>query len=88
MKVNVFLKQNEKNTFVEICDSGPGLPLEKIDQLTNPYFTMRENGTGLGLAIVKKIIEDHSGQLIMGNATSSDPLNGAKISLVFLRNFT
>ena len=88
VKINVFLKQNEKNTFVEICDSGPGLPLEKIDQLTNPYFTMRENGTGLGLAIVKKIIEDHSGQLIMGNATSSDPLNGAKISLVFLRNFT
>ena len=88
VKINVLLKQNEKNTFVEICDSGPGLPLEKIDQLTNPYFTMRENGTGLGLAIVKKIIEDHSGQLIMGNATSSDPLNGAKISLVFLRNFT
>ena len=88
MKINIFLQQHKKYLLVEICDSGPGLSLENIDQLTDPYFTMRENGTGLGLAIVKKIMEDHSGQLILENTTTVDPLNGAKVSLVFPRNIT
>ena len=49
-------------------DNGVGLPDKDRDRLTEPYVTTREKGTGLGLAIVKRILEDHGGELILGDA--------------------
>ena len=49
---------------------------------------MREKGTGLGLAIVRKIIEDHSGQLILNPAEAGDTLGGAKITFIFNKNYS
>jgi two-component system nitrogen regulation sensor histidine kinase NtrY len=62
---------------VEICirDNGVGLPAERRDELTEPYVTTRARGTGLGLAIVKKIVEDHGGELALGDA----PGGGAEV---------
>ena len=48
----------------------------------SPYMTTRSKGTGLGLAIVKKIMEDHGGQLMLGDREGG----GARISLVFRRD--
>lgn len=52
---------------IKIIDNGKGLPVENRDRLTEPYITTRTKGTGLGLAIVKKIIEDHGGNLTLGD---------------------
>ena len=60
-------------------DDGPGLPPEDRDRLTEPYVTTREKGTGLGLAIVRKIMEDHGGELILGDRADG----GARIGLAF-----
>ena len=60
-------------------DNGLGLPLENMEQLTEPYVTTREKGTGLGLAIVRKIMEDHGGEISLSNRKDG----GAKISLQF-----
>ena len=48
---------------IEWQDSGSGIALGQLKQVTEPFVTMRNVGTGLGLTIVKKIIERHSGQL-------------------------
>lgn len=67
-------------TFV-IEDDGVGLPpARERERLTEPYVTTREKGTGLGLAIVKKILEDHGGELRLGDAVE---LNGARMCLMF-----
>ncbi|MGL4542650.1 MAG: sensor histidine kinase, partial [Polymorphobacter sp.] len=52
-----------------ICieDNGTGLPVEHRERLTEPYVTTRARGTGLGLAIVKKIVEEHGGNLELGD---------------------
>jgi two-component system nitrogen regulation sensor histidine kinase NtrY len=55
-------------TIIEIEDNGPGLPEEGRDKLTEPYVTSHRTGTGLGLAIVRKIMEDHGGALVLGDA--------------------
>jgi two-component system nitrogen regulation sensor histidine kinase NtrY len=62
----------------EIEDNGVGLPAKDRDRLTEPYVTTREKGTGLGLAIVDRIMEEHGGELTLGDAASPP---GARISL-------
>lgn len=64
---------------ISITDNGRGLPKENRERLTEPYVTTRAKGTGLGLAIVKKIMEEHGGKLLLGDA----PDCGAVIQLVF-----
>lgn len=49
--------------FIEITDTGSGIPKEIGDRIFNPFFTTKQQGTGLGLAIVHKIIEAHGGKI-------------------------
>jgi two-component system nitrogen regulation sensor histidine kinase NtrY len=64
---------------ISIVDNGVGLPADKRDRLTEPYVTTRARGTGLGLAIVKKIVEEHGGELDLGDA----PGGGTIARMVF-----
>ncbi|MGM0875230.1 MAG: ATP-binding protein [Bacillota bacterium] len=32
-------------------DNGVGIPKEKLDQVFNPFFTMKKDGSGLGLTV-------------------------------------
>jgi two-component system, OmpR family, osmolarity sensor histidine kinase EnvZ len=57
---------------VTVRDRGPGVPVEKLTQLTTPFFrgdTARTSatGAGLGLAVVKKSIQRMGGSLEMTN---------------------
>ncbi len=52
-------------------DNGPGIPLEHIPKLFQP-FTQGDSargsvGSGLGLAIIKRIIDRHQGQILLTN---------------------
>lgn len=66
---------------LRILDNGIGLPSENRDRLTDPYITTRDKGTGLGLAIVKKIVEQHGGELALGDADGHDALDGAEVTV-------
>lgn len=61
VKVNADEKKNR--LFVEIADTGPGIPEEVREKLFLPYFSTKKDGTGLGLAIVHKIISEHNGYI-------------------------
>ena len=87
-RIHIDVRHDDVYIHISICDDGPGLPQDNIDQLTDPYFTMREHGTGLGLAIVRKIVEDHSGHLTIGNANEKHELNGAEIIFTFPKKHT
>jgi two-component system nitrogen regulation sensor histidine kinase NtrY len=65
---------------IRVEDDGLGLPEgEERDRLTEPYVTHKPKGTGLGLAIVKKIMEDHGGRVVLGDATDGQ---GARAELL------
>jgi two-component system nitrogen regulation sensor histidine kinase NtrY len=78
-RIAIKASQQGRDVVVEVEDDGPGLPKELQHRLTEPYVTTRKKGTGLGLAIVAKIMEDHSGQLVLENREGG----GAKARLVF-----
>ena len=80
--IDITLQADEKTISIMVEDNGCGLPDEQRERLTEPYITTRAKGTGLGLAIVKKILEDHGGQLALGDG---DRLPGAMARLIFPR---
>jgi signal transduction histidine kinase len=61
--------------FVEVAviDRGTGITVEHRESIFNPFFTTKPSGVGLGLAIVSKIIDEHSGRIVV----ESEPGQGA-----------
>jgi len=89
-QVKVMFDVFDNQGAIIVCDNGKGLP-DEVSNLTEPYVTFRDKGTGLGLAIVKKIMEDHGGKIVMGEAGilealpafKSPQLDGASVALIF-----
>ena len=48
---------------VEIRDSGPGIPPERINELFKAFRTSKPQGTGLGLPMTRRIVEEHKGSI-------------------------
>ena len=53
----------EGGTVLEVADDGPGVALEAIQQLFEPFFTTADGGTGLGLFIVRELCEANGAEL-------------------------
>ena len=52
---------------VAVSDTGPGIPLERMQRIFEPFFTTKASGIGLGLALSRTIIEAHAGRLWASN---------------------
>lgn len=52
---------------VHISDSGPGIPLEQMSKIFDPFFSTKKDGSGLGLAVSYGIIRNHKGRLNVEN---------------------
>ncbi len=63
---------------VEVCDDGPGIGKEQLEQLFTPFFTTKTKGTGLGLAICQKIVTEHRGMI----KVASDPGHGTTFTVM------
>lgn len=59
---------------LSVRDNGPGVPPELRDRLFEPYVTTKPEGTGLGLAIVHRIVVEHGGEILHGDAAGGGAL--------------
>ena len=56
------MRENEEMIRVEICDDGPGIPADIIENIFNPFFTTKPFGEGTGPAdLARRIVEKHHG---------------------------
>lgn len=68
--VTVTISSDNKTAAISICDSGPGIPEDKLPSVTEKFFRLaghKQPGAGLGLAIVKRAIEISGAQMILRN---------------------
>lgn len=60
------LRGNEGRVFIDVSDTGKGIPRGKIDQVFKAGFTTKKRGWGLGLTLAKRIIETyHDGKIFV-----------------------
>ena len=51
--------------FLEVVDTGVGIPMENLSRIFTPFFSTKQvgEGTGLGLSIAHGIVKEHGGWL-------------------------
>jgi two-component system sensor histidine kinase HydH len=53
---------------IEVRDSGPGVPPDRLTTIFEPYFTTKPQGKGIGLWIAQQIVTAHRGAIQAANA--------------------
>ena len=73
--------EGERVIYIEITDTGAGIPPEHLDKLFEPFFSTKPTGQGmgLGLTVAKKIADMHRGRIRIANR----PSGGTSVALTF-----
>ncbi len=73
----------DDDAFVEVADTGVGIPTEHLARIYDPFFTTKAEGrgTGLGLSVTYGIVQEHGGTLVC----ESKPGQGTRFRLALPR---
>ncbi|MFH1768108.1 MAG: ATP-binding protein [Candidatus Omnitrophota bacterium] len=74
----------KEKVFVEITDTGRGIPEGEIGKIFEPFYTTKKTGegTGLGLSISYDIVKAHGGDIVV----ESEIGKGTKFTIIFPRD--
>lgn len=68
-KLHIQVSESGHSVYVDISDTGKGIPSNKIKTIFQPGYTTKQRGWGLGLSLVKRIIETyHKGRVFVLNS--------------------
>jgi len=66
IKVDISGNKIKKQVFIDVSDTGKGIPRSKFDTVFQPGYTTRKRGWGLGLSLTKRMVENyHNGQIFV-----------------------
>jgi signal transduction histidine kinase len=78
--ITVNARVADGQVYVEVVDTGIGIPDEMLPRIFDPHFSTRSSGTGLGLAIVRRLVESWGGTV----EAESSPGAGTKVCVRLL----
>lgn len=80
-RINIFWQVDGKSLLIHVKDNGPGVPIEKRQEIFKPFVTSkrRGEGLGLGLSLSRTLAESMDGELRCENVEQ-----GAQFSLRLL----
>ena len=62
--IEVIIGSDDKYVWVEVADTGKGIPKSKWKRIFEPGFTTKTRGWGLGLSLSRRIVEEyHKGKI-------------------------
>lgn len=65
-KINIEISDQMQYVYIDVSDTGKGIPKSKYKTVFEPGFTTKQRGWGLGLSLSKRIIENyHSGKIFV-----------------------
>ena len=70
---DVSISRGQDMVSIEICDDGPGIPEEEIEEVFEPFFRLERSrsretgGTGLGLSIARTLLRASGGDISLSN---------------------
>lgn len=67
--ITVSLGREADKAYIEVSDTGKGIPRKRFKTIFNPGYTTKSRGWGLGLTLAKRIIEQyHGGRIYVKNS--------------------
>ncbi|MGM9820935.1 MAG: sensor histidine kinase [Candidatus Onthomorpha sp.] len=64
------LTEDTKRVFIDVSDTGKGMPKKQFKKVFEAGFTTKERGWGMGLSLAKRIIEEyHHGKIFVKQST-------------------
>jgi hypothetical protein len=78
--ITIRVRDNTQIIYVDITDTGKGIPKSKHNTIFKPGYTTKQRGWGLGLSLSKRIVETyHEGKIFVLN---SEPEKGTTFRIV------
>jgi signal transduction histidine kinase len=66
IKVNISTNKVKDQVFIDVTDTGKGIPRSKFITVFQPGYTTRKRGWGLGLSLTKRMVENyHDGHIVV-----------------------
>lgn len=62
-RITIRAWREKKTAFIEVSDTGPGVPPAMRDRLFTPFSSSRAGGSGLGLVIAHDLVHAHGGTI-------------------------
>ncbi len=65
-EIRLLVHQTPTHVYVDVSDTGKGIPRRQWKKIFEPGFTTKKRGWGLGLSLVKRIVENyHQGSIFV-----------------------
>jgi two-component system, sporulation sensor kinase E len=78
--IDVYITDQQQFVYIDITDTGKGIPKSKFKTVFKPGYTSKSRGWGLGLSLSKRIVEEyHAGHIFV---KSSDINKGTTFRIV------
>lgn len=65
ISINITDNIAKEEIFIDISDTGKGIPKSNFETIFQPGFTTRKRGWGLGLSLTKRMVDYHQGQIFV-----------------------